>query len=213
MYRLAVSIIAGGFLAAGSSAYAEDAGWYLGVGAGLSKADLDTDFDIEDVQGDVGTVAQNVINRVDIDDEDTGWKLFGGYQFNKLLAVEFAYVDLGEPSSNVVISEPVTVTLGTEADSIGISLSAIGTLALSNSLSALGKAGIYRWDTNVKALSGSLGSLSTVSEDDSGTDLVYGVGLKYEFTGHLGVRVEWERYQDVSDIDFDLYSVSAFYRF
>ena len=49
----------------------EDRGWYVGAGAGSSDDDA-------------------------LSESDTGLKAFGGFRFTKIVAVEVAYVDLGD---------------------------------------------------------------------------------------------------------------------
>ncbi len=63
-------------------------GWYFGVGGGEAEVDLslsDIDFDGSLISGSV-------------DDSDTGTKFFAGFRFNENVAVEGAFVDLGEVS-------------------------------------------------------------------------------------------------------------------
>src|SRR5712664_2576499 len=69
--------------------YAQDQGWYMGIGIGQSKAKQ------------VGSCSDlnGVLNpgfSCSIKDTSTGAKLFGGYQFNQYVAAEGSYVNLGK---------------------------------------------------------------------------------------------------------------------
>jgi OOP family OmpA-OmpF porin len=63
--------------------------------------------------------------------------------------------------------------------------------------------------------------LPSVSESDSNTDLTYGVGARFDFARNLGVRLEWQRYQDVggeffgvtAESDVDVMSVAVIWKF
>src|SRR5574341_1102866 len=65
-----------------STAVAQDQGWYAGATFGQSK---------------FKDACQGVPN---CDDNDTAWRILGGYQFTKNWAVEFGYTDLGEASAS-----------------------------------------------------------------------------------------------------------------
>jgi opacity protein-like surface antigen len=53
-----------------------------------------------------------------------------------------------------------------------------------------------------------------VSDDDSETGITFGLGLRYDFTRNLGVRAEWQRYQEVGDdLDVDVMSVGVIWKF
>jgi len=151
-----------------------DTGFY--VGGGLGRTDSD--------QGGA------------IDNRDNGWKAFGGYQFNRYLAVEGGYVDLGQ------------VTLpGVALDSKAWQAAAVGSLPLTGQFALTGKLGFAQTETRV----GGFGS-------DHNTDPTYGLGLRYDFTRQFGVRGEWERFRlggnpVTGKSDTDLYSVSAVFRF
>ena len=42
------------------------------------------------------SVGQSFVDELGIDDDDTAFKVFGGYQFNKYLGAELGFVDHGE---------------------------------------------------------------------------------------------------------------------
>ncbi len=70
---------------------AADRSWYLGAGLGITELDPDT-----------GTTGYSVT-----DEKDSGFKLFGGYDFSERLTVEGFYADLGSAQlSNPAPSQP-----------------------------------------------------------------------------------------------------------
>ena len=143
------------------------AGWY--VGGAIGNADDD-----------------------ELDDDDSGTKLLGGYQFNEYLGVEGAFVDLGD--FDIPLS---TDTLSQE----GVTIQAVGRYPLGDHFSVFGKAGFFRWD------------VETSTADDDGTDNTFGFGGEYRLNDNWALRAEWERFSDVSGGDIDMISFGATYSF
>lgn len=187
-------------------AIAQTGGWYGGLGLGQAKVN---DFD---------SVCSDLLSFLPAgsacssDDKDNGFKFFAGNQFNKNGALELGYVDLGKATASV--SGPgVGGTLSWEAT--GFNFALIGSLPVNEAFSVLGRIGIFAWDVDFK-VSGVGGS---ASQSASGTDLTYGVGVKYDFNKTTGMRFEWEKFKDVGDEnttgqgDIDLLSLSLVFRF
>jgi len=57
--------------------------------------------------------------------------------------------------------------------------------------SALARGGLFSWKADLKAPGG--------STDATGTDLTYGLGVKFDFNRDFSGRAEWQRYKDVGD--------------
>lgn len=96
--KLVVQILAALALISSSAAMAADSGWYVGASLGQSNADYSSG-DLKsalEAQGATGVVAS-------VDNTDTGWKLFGGYQLNKNIGFEAAYVNLGSLTGSAPI--------------------------------------------------------------------------------------------------------------
>ena len=168
--------------AASTPALSQDAGWYAGISFGQSKVkDLCTGL------GGLGITS--------CDDKDTALTVFGGYQINKNFGVELGYVTLGEVSAT---APGVTVT----AEAKGFELVGVGTVPLNQKFSLFGKLGFFRWDVDASA--------PGVSTSESGTDLTYGFGVKYDFTTKFAVRGYWQKYNDV---DVQVMGVSAVFKF
>jgi OOP family OmpA-OmpF porin len=155
---------------------------YIGFGAG--KSDYDS-----------GNMIPDLITSGSVDGKDTGYKLFGGFQFNRHFAVELAYVDLGTAGySGNFFGAPVT---GGSLETWGLNASAVGIVPLGASFDLFGKLGIFGWESKARDTTAGV----PFSGEADGGDLSFGVGLAYHFTRNVGVRVEWERFKAVDDID------------
>lgn len=191
-------------------AHASEPGWYIGANVGQSRATFDTD----EIFGGLSDRGFTVTSYSE-DERDTGYKLFGGYQFNRYFALEGGYFNLGEFEFNAE-----TMPLGTLDGSLeldGINFDVVGILPFTEKLSALGRIGVNYAKANASLDGG--GAVTTLDPNSSerGTNYKLGVGLEYAFTRSVAMRVEAERYRidDALDAkgDIDLFSVGVLYRF
>jgi OOP family OmpA-OmpF porin len=191
-------------------AIADDTGWYGGGNAGRASAKIDNANITSNLLG--GGLATSSISN---DDNDTGYKLFGGYKFNRNFAVEGGYFDLGRFGFTAT-----TVPAGTLNGNIklkGVNLDAVGILPITENFSAFGRVGVNYAEAR-DSFSGS-GAVNVLNSNPSKREanLKFGGGLQYDFTQWLGMRVEAERYR-INDAvgskgDIDLVSVGLVYRF
>jgi len=150
-------------------ASAGDRGFYVGGGFGLPT------FDEADFNHEYGTLRYQ--------EESFGFKVFGGYQIIKYLAVDVGYTDYGS-----VTKRETTAWLVHSKMTVGIhtwDASVVGLLPLGRTVSLFGKVGGASWNADVRV------GTSDETEDQSrdGTDVTYGLGLDILFK-KLGVRVE-----------------------
>lgn len=201
---VATALLALGSLVAVSQASAQ--GFYIGGGVGKSNID-------DDIAG------PGLITSGTVDGKDTGFKLYGGYQFNQHFGLEVAYVDLGTATySGTFGGSPVT---GGKVDIWGLGLFAVGAWPVSPSFSLFGKLGFLSWEAKWSDVTGGTAFSST----DSGSDLAGGLGMSYSVTKNLSARLEWERFKAGGGEDFlgfpnatgsakiDLLSVGLVYKF
>lgn len=80
--------LAAALLVAGPVLADNDSGLYIGASVGQYNIELDG------LDDGTGTI-------VDFDSDDTAFKLFGGWRFNRYFALELAYIDLGEAGEQV----------------------------------------------------------------------------------------------------------------
>lgn len=177
-FTLAVSL----FAVSGTTLAGSDSGLYLGASVGQAQLDFDDEL------ADIGDV--------DFDDDDTGYKIFGGYNLGLIplvdLAVEGAYVDFGKFSGTLgpLSNADFEVDGWTGAGLAGFTLGPVGLFA---------KAGFISWDGDFDGGS------------DDGTDPFYGLGARFNLFS-FQVRAEYERY-DLDNFDIDYFSVGAAYTF
>jgi OOP family OmpA-OmpF porin len=179
-----------------SLASAADSGWYAGAGAGASAFNgTGSDF--------VTLIPGEALTNSKLIDTSTGYKLFGGKQFNENWGVELAYTSLGKFTydSDVTNGEVLTGTEHSEAKPECWSLSGVGILPVGSNFSLMGKAGVCLWDDWTKAIesdtSGEITEVRTSDRTHKGANLTFGLGAKYNITNNLGVRVEWESFDNV----------------
>jgi OOP family OmpA-OmpF porin len=175
-----------------TAAAAQDTGWYVGGSFGTS--------DVADFCTGVSGPG------ISCDDEDSAWRLLGGYQLNRNFALELGYSNLGEVGAS---GPGGTVT----AEATAWELVGVGSIPL-GAVSLYGKAGVYRGETDA--------SINTVllvgSASESNTDLTFGAGVRFDVARNVAMRGEWQRYQDIGggeigESDVDVLSVGVLVRF
>jgi OOP family OmpA-OmpF porin len=168
-----------------------DSAWYAGGSVGQSSSAVcDFAFGAE------------------CDDQGTAYRVFAGYQVNRYLSLELGYQQLGDVT--MTLAPGATQTLETTL----FDLVVLGTLPLTQRLGAYGKLGIYRANNEVK----SNNIPGFVDQKLESNGLTYGVGLQYDVTANLGVRIEWQEYANVigsgiGSSNADVTSVAAIWRF
>lgn len=108
-----------------TASFAQDSGFFLGVGAGQFNIKID-----------------DVTGTQDFDSDDTVYKIFGGYRFNPYFSVELDYIDLGSPK-DTVLNVPVTASIN------GFAPYAVATIPL-GPIELFGRVGYYFYDVEVK---------------------------------------------------------------
>lgn len=180
-------------------AWSQDAGFYLGASIGQSQA---KEF-CDDSSG------------FSCDDKDTAWKIFGGYQFNRHLAIEAGYTDLGEFSASGVLSG---VSVRGTVEVTAFELMGVGSFPVVDRFSLYGKLGLYHAETK-QNVTGTLGAVTVTNNDkEKNTDVTFAFGARFDLTRSLGIRAQWQRYlnvggEDVGEDDIDVFSVGVLWRF
>jgi OOP family OmpA-OmpF porin len=141
-----------------------------------------------------------------VDATDTGYKIFGGYMFNRHFGIEGAYVNLGEVSySGDFFGSPVT---GGKVEVSGFNVSALGALPINEQFSVFGKIGLLLWDAEASDTTGGV----PFSAKEDGTDISFGIGVNFDFNRNLGVRAEWEVFT-TDEADATLLSIGVVWKF
>jgi len=189
---------------------ADDSGLYVGGNIGQSRATIDEERISNSLAG-----AGFTTTGFEDDNRDRGFKLFGGYQFNKYFALEAGYFDLGEFAFTATGLPPGTLSGNIKIK--GVNLDVVGIMPITEKFSAFGRVGA----NYAKAEDSFVGSGSTtvLNPNPSKRDTNYklGLGLQYAFNDSLAMRAEAERYRidDAvgNDGDIDLISVGLVFRF
>ena len=152
-----------GLCAVSTTAFANG---YIGIGYGST-----------DVKADLTSVGGG-----NIDDSTTLTKFYGGYQFNKYVALEGGYYNLAQLSVGSVDTSAGVVSGSVDMKAMGIS--GVATAPLTKSFRAYVRAGAAVWDADITR------NTTTVSAD--GTDALFGLGAAYSFTKTFSITADWE---------------------
>jgi OOP family OmpA-OmpF porin len=123
--------------------------------------------------------------------DDSGYKIFAGWDFIKFVGLELSYRDMGTFEDG---------GFGTDLTSYDAAVRGIIPLKF---LELFGKIGY----ADIKAE----GEDSGVSFDESEWELFYGVGIGFNFGSHFGIRAEWETYD--TDENLNTFSAGALFKF
>mgnify|MGYP001815372822 CR=1 FL=1 len=162
--------------------------WYLGAGFGITELDPDTN--------DTGYSVS--------DERDTGFKLFGGYDYSETLTLEGCYTDLG--------SDQLTSPFPSQPDG-SVDYSTLGASVLwyfwrnGENKSEDGRKGLQAY------LHGGLSFLNNSSSveysQDNSVQVQYGAGLEYGLDNDIALRAGLDLY----DKDAGMFFVGVLKRF
>jgi hypothetical protein len=169
-------------LTAALPAKADGVGFFLGGGGNLTA--IDDTFNINNFTQpeDIETI---------FDDSSLGFNFGGGWRFNKWIAIDAAYWDLGEFRSDRGLGGEKF-----DLDAKALTLGGIVSLPIWI-IDLYARGGVARWELE----SGPL--------DDDGTNAYYGAGLAFNIGASLDIYLEVLRF----DMDSHLDSIGAGVRF
>ncbi|MHB1764586.1 MAG: OmpA family protein [Gammaproteobacteria bacterium] len=206
---VAVSLVALAVIAS-PLALAHDPGWYVGFNVGQSRAKIGDTRITNDLLG--AGFSTTLINN---NDRDIGYKIFGGYQFNRYFALEAGYFNLGNFGFTATTLPPGTLhgTLNLK----GINADAVGMLPITKRFSAFGEVGLIYEKARDSFTGGGSVAVDNPGPSNQSANYEFGVGLQYDVTSSIGVRAEADRYR-INDAvgnkgDIDLISLGLVYRF
>ena len=153
-------------------------GFYLGAGLGDFSADIDN------------------LGDLDLDSDDAS-RIFGGWRFNRWVAVNVDFTDFGR-------SQGTLNTLNISADTEGVTPAVVGTLPL-GPVELYGKAGVILYNVEIDA-GGPL-------IDATGEDAVFGFGIGATLFDRLNLRGEYEHVDIERLDDAEAFWLSASWRF
>jgi len=175
-YLLGLALLAGNFSSpaqAGDWQYWEQSrNGYYGLGIGLSLLAYN--------KSNIATAFAAASNNSSLNNNDFTFNIFGGYQLDPFLGLEFGISQL---------SNTIATTNGTPTklfNTYTAFIDAIMTHRYNDKAALYGKIGAHFWN---------LGSNSSTTLTE-GTDLSLGAGLEFTLSGDTGhvVRIGWNRY-------------------
>jgi OOP family OmpA-OmpF porin len=174
-------LLAGALSALSTTVFAaEGAGAYIGAGVGQSNHD--TGYDLSN---------------------EVGYKIFGGYMFNRWVGAEVGYARTSASGSTGSCADCYSINLKTTVDTVYVA--AVGNLPLSQVVNLFAKAGLAANSAKATGSSGSANAEETVSK----TDGMFGIGVDFNFTPSFAVGLEYDAFAS----DTGLGSLTAKFRF
>jgi len=141
----------------------------------------------------------------------SAYRFFTGWQFTRVLGVEFGYTDLGKVSSS---DSAGTFNQTIKARATDITLTA--QWPATERFALYGKVGGYYAATSADTTQSGV----TQRVNQSRGNLTYGAGLQWFMIGSLAVRGEGQRYMKVTegsmtgaDSDYVVYTIGLLYKF
>ena len=178
---------------------------YAGASIGQSRARIDEE------RITAGLLAQGLTTTAfSRDESNVGYKLFGGWQLNRYVALEGGYFNLGKFGF-----QSTTAPAGTLNGKIklqGLNLDLVGTLPFTERWFAIGRVGVQY--AQARDSFSSTGAILVANPSPSARKANYkfGAGLQYELSRSFLIRAEGERYRIDDAVgnrgDINLFSVS-----
>lgn len=141
----------------------------------------------------------------------TGYQAFVGYDFNRYLAIETDYLNIGNFSAGAVGPYPGSSALGTLSLS-GEAASVLGKLPLTRRFALFARVGGLYWRGEATAgVFSNGGALFSTSVSNSGTVLIWGGGGE-ALLGPFALRAEYQQ-TDINGHTYRFAGGSLIYRF
>lgn len=163
--------------------------------AGIAHADDDAGFYLG------GGVGQAREKSGPFEGNDTSYRVFGGYSFNRYFSAEAGYIDGGTTSSDV---GAYRVTI----ESAGLYATGIAKLPIGKYFAPFGKFGYVFHESTQNVTLGTL--RESDSENDS--DFIFGGGFEFKLGENFRLRAEYDKV-NLPDAAFDIFSLNAAFKF
>ncbi|MDZ4261882.1 MAG: outer membrane beta-barrel protein, partial [Pseudomonadota bacterium] len=155
-------------LAQDGNKYDLTSNWYGGLNIGQTHESIND-----------GAIATNEmgggLTSLTDDDRDNGYKLFAGYQLNDNFALEAGYFDLCQFGSRAVKGQEGS--LKTRAKTRGFNIDLVGSLPMTEKLSAFARAGAHYYEAKDRFQGGDGFVVSDRHRRDRDIDMKWGGGL------------------------------------
>jgi hypothetical protein len=193
--------------------------WYEGIyGGGGAGAAHGADVDERQMRAPFDALGISIQQVDDEDDWEVAWHIFLGYQVCRFFAFEGAYTSLGSFDAEFqVVEDPGGFE--TKLESHAWTVSGLVTTPPWKGLSAFGKVGAAFWKADLDVDDAVGAGVLAHGDDARGVSVVWGFGGRWFFTRHLGIRAEWERFENVGSnsatgrSDYDVVLASLVFSF
>jgi OOP family OmpA-OmpF porin len=142
---------------------------------------------------------------MDADTRDTAWRIFAGYNFNENWAIEGAYTDLGQIKTRYTwnaLSLPLFEVTG---EQVAWSGAIKGTLPINKQFDVFGLVGMTSNRTKVNFNEINVNFAGGVpSGSNHRTDLLTGLGVEFKPNPNIGIRLEYQNYNQFGGSGQDL---------
>jgi opacity protein-like surface antigen len=198
---------------AAAPAAAQNSGWYIGGGAGQSKADFAT--------GDFAGLATGAYS---VDDSDVALRFFGGYRVTPNWGFEFGAAAFGRFKHRYDNGGSVAVY---NYDASALTAALTAHLPLGGGVSVNGRAGLAFTAANLGLAVNNGTATPRFCDNDWWYDdctsvesnLYWGLGLQFDINPSWGIRLDYDNYGTVGDqyesgrADIEQWSLNVLYNF
>lgn len=189
-------------LAATRASADDSTSWYVGAQFGSARSDVSAG-DIDAALNDQGYNATSLVSNKSRD----AWRVYGGYELTRWLALEAGYSDLGEVDVGFAGAIADVDQFMRDANALqppsaeGFDLAAIARYSLGSRASLYARAGAFFWDARYETRS--VGGQFFLRREDDGTDGLAGIGVQVNVYKQWSLGAELTRYGiDGDHIDF-----------
>lgn len=162
--------------------------FYGGLSVGQSRAKIDTDRINASLLG--GGLTTTAMSR---DERDSGYKIFGGYQFNRYFGLEAGYFNLGK--FGFVSTTMPEGSLSGRIRLEGLNLDLVASLPLGERWTVLGRVGAQHARARDTFVGTGAVTVLNPRPTERDTQMKLGAGLQYALSSKVLLRAEAERYR------------------
>jgi opacity protein-like surface antigen len=146
--------------------------------------------------------------------KDTSGGLFFEYDFAKHFGMQAAWWLLAlHNTSDVTVGSRTYTDITREVS--GFALDGVGLLPLGHGFKLMGKAGAFLWSGRTSGCGDFLCNSfqGTTLSNDTGVSFTWGVGARWDFSDHVGARVDYDNFGQVFNANTQTISVGIYAHF
>jgi len=165
--------------------------FYAGVSVGQTRGEIDSARINNELVNKLGYFTANTQG----DTNDTGGRLFAGYQLHPNLAVEASYSDLGKVQWNSTVTPAGTLSTSIRSRAYGVAL--VASYPFTPRLSGYLRGGVSHTESEASLTSSGFVDLNRDNFKKTSTDGAYAVGAQFAVSPKIAVRLEYENYRNL----------------